>query len=286
MRSSFSHAASGDRVQLSVGPANTCASDTAAAVADLALETTALNDGSSRSSNCGSSTSADGNSTGALSSDHAGLLVAERRVEVTTRSTAAAAIAVRAALDSVAELASCSDTQALAAAAVAVAAATATASEAFTAHATALQQLHSAQQCATGDQDVSDDDSDCPPLAHVASLYGSSKRRPVKAAHVNNSSSSSCTRNCSKTCSSVEVLQQQPKHSLQQQPKQSLQPCVHCNTLTKKRCKRCQVVYYCSVECQTECFKDPQHRAQCETAAAAATTTVSPATPSIAAAAH
>jgi MYND finger len=74
--------------------------------------------------------------------------------------------------------------------------------------------------------------------------------------------------------SELVVAQQQ-----QQQSKQSLQqqPCVQCGKLTKKRCRRCQAVYYCSEECQIQCFKDPEHRAQCEaTAAPAAPTAAAP----------
>jgi ankyrin repeat protein len=46
------------------------------------------------------------------------------------------------------------------------------------------------------------------------------------------------------------------------------QPCANCSKLTTKRCRGCAVVYYCSEECQKVCFKDPQHRAQCEAKAA------------------
>jgi uncharacterized protein len=57
----------------------------------------------------------------------------------------------------------------------------------------------------------------------------------------------------------------------QQQPKRckAKQPCANCSKLTTKRCKRCAVVYYCSAECQKVCFKDTEHRAQCEATAAA-----------------
>jgi ankyrin repeat protein len=46
------------------------------------------------------------------------------------------------------------------------------------------------------------------------------------------------------------------------------QPCANCSKPTTKLCRRCAAVYYCSVDCQKVCFKDAQHRAQCETAAA------------------
>eukprot|EP00953_Heterococcus_sp_UTEX-ZZ885_P030901 16281-Heterococcus_DN1.PRE.1 len=54
--------------------------------------------------------------------------------------------------------------------------------------------------------------------------------------------------------------------SSSKQKKQKVkQPCANanCGQLTTKRCRRCTVVHYCSVECQKICFKDPQHRAQC-----------------------
>jgi Ankyrin repeat len=63
---------------------------------------------------------------------------------------------------------------------------------------------------------------------------------------------------------------QRLKQQQQQQSKQTLQlqPCAQCGQLTKKRCRCCQAVYYCSEECQIQCFRDPQHRAQCEQTAA------------------
>jgi Ankyrin repeats (3 copies)/MYND finger len=54
------------------------------------------------------------------------------------------------------------------------------------------------------------------------------------------------------------VLEQQ-----EQRAKKTKQPCINCGTLTGKRCTRCKVVYYCSIECQKQMFKDPEHRAEC-----------------------
>jgi Ankyrin repeats (3 copies)/MYND finger len=54
----------------------------------------------------------------------------------------------------------------------------------------------------------------------------------------------------------------------QSKPPKAKQPCANCSKLTTKRCKRCAAVYYCSAECQKVCFKDTEHRAQCEAKAA------------------
>jgi ankyrin repeat protein len=58
--------------------------------------------------------------------------------------------------------------------------------------------------------------------------------------------------------------QQQQQQQQQQRGKKTKQPCINCGTLTGKRCTRCKVVYYCSIECQKQMFKDPEHRAECE----------------------
>jgi ankyrin repeat protein len=65
------------------------------------------------------------------------------------------------------------------------------------------------------------------------------------------------------SCSNQAVNQQQQ----QQRAKKTKQPCINCGTLTGKRCTRCKVVYYCSIECQKQMFKDPEHRAECESKA-------------------
>jgi hypothetical protein len=46
-------------------------------------------------------------------------------------------------------------------------------------------------------------------------------------------------------------------------------PCVACGALTRLRCRACENTHYCSEECQIQCFKDPEHRAQCKATAAA-----------------
>jgi hypothetical protein len=46
-------------------------------------------------------------------------------------------------------------------------------------------------------------------------------------------------------------------------------PCVACGALTRLRCRACESYHYCSEECQVQCFKDPEHRAQCKALAAA-----------------
>jgi ankyrin repeat protein len=142
----------------------------------------------------------------------------------------------------------------------------------------------------TAVSDELDSDDDCPPLAHAgaialpyvafndgtsstASILNSIKspadsdaaEAALAATNDNNSSISSSDRIDSSNGDSVHTEQQQ-------QPKQSVQqPCVHCGKMTKKRCRRCQAVYYCSEECQIKCFKDPEHRAQCEAIAVAVT---------------
>jgi MYND finger len=107
-------------------------------------------------------------------------------------------------------------------------------------------------------QDELDSDVDCPPLALASSIEASDNTNTaaesmVAVGSTNNSSGSSS--------SSSSTGSEQTKQ----------QPCVQCGKLTRKRCKRCQAVYYCSEECQIQCLKDPEHRAACEAAAAAAT---------------
>jgi ankyrin repeat protein len=59
------------------------------------------------------------------------------------------------------------------------------------------------------------------------------------------------------------------KQQQQSRPPKTKQPCANCSKLTTKRCKRCAAVYYCSAECRKACFKDTEHRTQCEATAAA-----------------
>jgi uncharacterized protein len=73
-----------------------------------------------------------------------------------------------------------------------------------------------------------------------------------------------------RTEASDDALTIQSQHQQQQQSKayKAKQPCANCSKPTTKRCRRCATVYYCSAECQKACFKDAQHRAQCEAKAA------------------
>jgi ankyrin repeat protein len=52
--------------------------------------------------------------------------------------------------------------------------------------------------------------------------------------------------------------------------KKEKHPCSACGKATSRVCKSCHSVYYCSTDCQTECYKNKEHRQQCEAAAAAA----------------
>jgi hypothetical protein len=87
----------------------------------------------------------------------------------------------------------------------------------------------------------SDSDDDCPPLAYVACLSVSSKLKcnanstPAVVTAAGRPVLNTLT---SDSSSSNDLYKQQ------QTVKQ--QPCVQCGKLTKKRCRRCQAVYYCS----------------------------------------
>jgi MYND finger len=61
-----------------------------------------------------------------------------------------------------------------------------------------------------------------------------------------------------------EATQQQQQQQRQCRARKTKQPCANCSKPTTKLCRRCAAVYYCSVECQKVCFKDAQHKAQCE----------------------
>jgi MYND finger len=157
---------------------------------------------------------------------------------------------------------------------------------AFNAQAAALSKLHTEQQAQLAHQSIvssfsskpiemlddsvyESDDDDCPPLAHVSStavsgglLQSGVRRSSTTAAAPGQAQTADTSSNRSSSEEELSIQQQQ-----QQQAKQS-QLCAQCGKLTKKRCRRCQAVYYCSEECQIQCFRDPQHRAQCEVAAA------------------
>jgi sulfatase maturation enzyme AslB (radical SAM superfamily) len=114
------------------------------------------------------------------------------------------------------------------------------------------------------ESDESDSDNDCPPLACASDMcsgtdgvHSDSAAVSAPVATVSATESSST----SSSSASNRADQAAQKQSLQQQP------CVQCGKLTKKRCRRCQAVYYCSEQCQVLCFKDPEHRAQCDAAA-------------------
>eukprot|EP00953_Heterococcus_sp_UTEX-ZZ885_P002921 2105-Heterococcus_DN1.PRE.2 len=133
-----------------------------------------------------------------------------------------------------------------------------------------------AELSAAAEAFVSDDDDDCPPLALAAGLVNysdASGKLTATAAEaavaVAVAAPAATVTAAGDGCSSdhassvaASTAQQQHKPSMQQ-------PCAQCGKLTKKRCRRCRAVYYCSEQCQIECFKDPEHRAACEAAAAA-----------------
>jgi MYND finger len=112
---------------------------------------------------------------------------------------------------------------------------------------------------------ISSCDDDCPPLAYASDLHSATGVHSGTAAEsapiatVTFKDNSSTSRNSLGHTGNTAAQ----KQSLQQQ-----QPCVQCGKLTKKRCRRCQAVYYCSEECHVKCFKDPEHRAECDAAAA------------------
>jgi hypothetical protein len=245
-------------------------------------------------------------------------VVAARQHAAATAATAAtAAAAVAEANARVAQLQDRCETAAAEAALVAAAeAAAVTAIEAYSSHSLACKLLqielhnqreqllclshaeqHSATTTADGVtavlvHDDSDSDDDCPPLARVDSSQPSNitqtvtATEPVEAAvptscSNNNSSGSSsdCRSSSSSDHTTTDSIASDGQQHKEQQSKQLAQPCVHCGKMTKMRCKRCQAVCYCSEECQIQCFKDLEHRAQCEavaTAAAAAAAGVAP----------
>jgi ankyrin repeat protein len=95
-------------------------------------------------------------------------------------------------------------------------------------------------------------------------------------AHVHSCSSSSggaCSTSCCSDSSArttgdtttSSATQQQQQQQQQQQPlkRKAKHPCANCKKLTRKLCRGCAAVYYCSVDCQKVCFRDAKHRAQC-----------------------
>jgi MYND finger len=113
--------------------------------------------------------------------------------------------------------------------------------------------------------DELEEDDDCPPLELVSSLLYSSAvsttdvlHDTVAVAHGSTTAEAvpSSISSASTSSSCGDAVQ-----------KLAVQPCVQCGKLTKKRCRRCQAVYYCSEECQVQCFRDPVHKAQCLSAA-------------------
>jgi MYND finger len=229
----------------------------------------------------------------------------EQRAKVAAQAAAAAATAVAAATSRAVELEQQPDTHALAAAVTAAAAAAINLLQALTAQTAALQELHAEQRarqlsrlhqplqqqisadCLNSSNvsmpDIADGDSDddCPPLANYHAPYFataseaavSGSTPPAAGESISVAAAvaapvavySSSNGSSSAGCRVRDTAQKQP---LQQQP------CVQCGKLTKKRCRRCQAVYYCSEECQVMCFRNPEHRAQCDAAAAVLESTV------------
>jgi trimeric autotransporter adhesin len=233
---------------------------------------------------------------------------AELHASATAQAAATAAAALTACLSSVAQHQAGGDTHALAAAVAAAAAASASALAAFNAQAAALQALHSEQALqamqqriasssgeqstvavsallpvaattadkadvdADADSVYDSDDDECPPLALAVEytdacagvLCGTSRSTAAVAQGAIVASNSSTSSSSSSSSASNRASEAALKQSLQ------LQPCALCGKVTKKRCRRCQAVHYCSVECQIQCFRDPKHRAECEAATALA----------------
>jgi Ankyrin repeat len=212
------------------------------------------------------------------------LLDAERRVKASAQTVAATAAAAAAAFSHAMAQQILYDTHAVLAATVAAVSSADSASVALKAQVAALQALHAAQleteqQCmnravehvvaadcigVVTESVESDSDDDCPSLAYASDMYTSNTNVhsditavAAPAATVTDAVDSSTSSSSSRAGDAATQ-----KQSLQQQP------CVQCGKMTKKRCRRCQAVYYCSEQCQMLCFKDPEHRAQCDAAAA------------------
>jgi trimeric autotransporter adhesin len=229
---------------------------------------------------------------------------AELHATATAQAAAAAAAALTVCLSSVERHQAGGDTHALAAAVAAAAAASASALAAFNAQGAALQALHSEQglqsmqqriasssdqqstaaqalapvaSAAAAAADAADaayesDEDDCPPLA-PAGCYSDACTNSTAAVVETAATAAAASSSSSGSSKGSRV-----SDAVQKQPLQQL-PCVQCGKLTKRRCRRCQAVYYCSEECQIQCFKDPEHRAQCEAAAAAAAAAIGAAAP-------
>jgi ankyrin repeat protein len=74
------------------------------------------------------------------------------------------------------------------------------------------------------------------------------------------SDSSASSKSSSLTSSSTTQQQQQQQQHVKCKAKH---PCANCKKLTRKLCRGCAAVYYCSVYCQKVCFRDAKHKAQC-----------------------
>jgi trimeric autotransporter adhesin len=206
---------------------------------------------------------------------------AEQRAEATAAHALAAAAAVTAAVNRVAELVQHeADVHTLAAAVTVATVAAATASEAATAQAAAWQQFNSVLQAQLELLRAVEtcDDTHHSALVHddTTAVHAAGTAAVCNNINNNNSSESSSSSSSSNSSSSVSsgsnstISREEITACASSKSQRERQPCTQCSVLTKKRCRRCQVVYYCSVECQIECFKDPEHRAQCEAAAVVA----------------
>jgi hypothetical protein len=212
------------------------------------------------------------------------LLAAESRVKAAAQTVAATAAAATAALCHVMAQQILSDTHAVLAATSAAVSAVDSASVALKEQLAALQELHAVQldiqqQClsthsehgvavdcvGTAESDESGSDDDCPPLAYASEMQSTTGELSDNTAL--SAPVATVTATISSTSSS-RVVSKTDRGTVQKQSPQQQQPCVQCGKLTKKRCRRCQAVYYCSEQCQMLCFKDSEHRAQCDAAAA------------------
>jgi hypothetical protein len=70
-------------------------------------------------------------------------------------------------------------------------------------------------------------------------------------------------------CSNAQHSEVSSSNTSSTKVKRAPAPCVACGALTRLRCRACESTHYCSEECQIQCFKDPEHRAQCRAIAAA-----------------
>jgi MYND finger len=208
------------------------------------------------------------------------LLAVNSHVKAAAQRAAVTAAAATAALSHVLAQQILSDTHAVLAASTAAITSTDGAGAALRAQAAAIQELHAvqlaAQQQYTDATHVaranrlgtvtsvdSDGDDDCPPIAYASALYNTAGALSDSAATLAPAATVTAVNSSLTSRTDGDTVH---KQSVQQQP------CAQCGKLTKKRCRRCQAVYYCSEECQVQCFEDPQHKAQCKVAAIAEAT--------------